>query len=230
MCLHRFLPSLMALCASILSTCASTPEGTAETCIPASERARNEYGCFIVATAEIGMIEDPATYWRIVRFPSQSDARAVARTQARATVVEAFGDVWLFTVGPAGEWPEQGERVAEVGPLPVRSGIPYAARYMEAVFPPGWRSRVHTHPGPEAWYTLTGAICLETPEGTSIGEAGGESVIVPEGPPMRLTAVGTEIRRSLVIVLHDASRPASIPVTDWEPHGPGCDRLSADPG
>jgi len=44
-------------------------------------------------------------------------------------------------------------------------------------------------------------------------------VIVPEGPPMHLTATGTETRRALVLILHDATQPATTPATDWTPKG-----------
>ena len=84
---------------------------------------------------------------------------------------------------------------------------------------PGMKSLVHRHSGPEAWYTLTGETCLETPAGTRVGRAGGLNVIVPSGPPMELTATGTEVRRALVLVLHDSTRPATSPAADWSPKG-----------
>jgi quercetin dioxygenase-like cupin family protein len=49
---------------------------------------------------------------------------------------------------------------------------PYTARYMEAVFPPGAQPAGsgpgHRHPGLEAWYVLSGAQCLETPNGLAM--------------------------------------------------------------
>ena len=77
----------------------------------------------------------------------------------------------------------------------------------------------HTHAGPEAWYTLSGETCLETPDGKQVGRAGGPPVIVPGGPPMHLTATGTEKRRALVLILHEASKPATTPARDWVPKG-----------
>ncbi len=77
---------------------------------------------------------------------------------------------------------------------------------------------IHSHPGPEAWYTTAGEVCLETPAGKSVGRAG-ESTIVPAGPPMHLTAIGTEQRRSLAIVLHQSSHPPVLPIRDWIPKG-----------
>jgi quercetin dioxygenase-like cupin family protein len=73
--------------------------------------------------------------------------------------------------------PAGGERIAEIGPPPVKAGD--AAQYMEAVFNPGMTSATHVHSGPEAWYTLTGETSLETPDGVQIGRAGSQYVIVP---------------------------------------------------
>ena len=90
---------------------------------------------------------------------------------------------------------------------------------MEGVFEPGMQSRVHRHPGVEAWYTLEGAQCLETPEGKLVQRAGGPGVMVRGGLPMRLTGIGTGIRRSVVLILQDASKPRSTPAADWTPKG-----------
>jgi hypothetical protein len=52
-------------------------------------------------------------------------------------VVESPGRVWLFTIDVAGWHPSSGERVAKIGPLPVRTDPEYSAQYMEAIFTPG---------------------------------------------------------------------------------------------
>jgi len=44
-------------------------------------------------------------------------------------------------------------------------------------------------------------------------------VIVPGGPPMHLTATGTEQRRALVLILHESSQPATTPAHHWVPKG-----------
>jgi len=115
--------------------------------------------------------------------------------------------------------PAGGERIAEIGPLPVTAGEAFTAQYMEAVFNPGMTAPTHVHSGPEAWYTLTGETCLETPDGIQIGRAGGQYVIVPGGQPMHLTATGKEQRQALVLILHDSTKPASTLVSDWTPKG-----------
>jgi hypothetical protein len=191
---------------------------TGGTCVPRSERVGTEFGCFITATQEIGTLpRGTPIFWRIDEFPTLAAAER-ARPET-GTAVESLGRVWLFTIGPKASRSFGGRHIADVGPLPVTDGARYSARYFEAVFRPGMKSRVHWHPGPEAWLTLSGGICLETPEGKMVGRAGDPPVIVRGGPRMELSAVGTEVRRSIAIVLHDSSQPASIPASDWTPKG-----------
>jgi quercetin dioxygenase-like cupin family protein len=89
---------------------------------------------------------------------------------------------------------------------------------MEGTVPPGAKTPVHIHWGPEAWYVLEGAQCLETPDGISVVRAG-ESTVVRQGPDMVLSSVGSATRRTLVLVLHDASKPWTVETTTWKPKG-----------
>jgi quercetin dioxygenase-like cupin family protein len=113
-------------------------------------------------------------------------------------------------------WPP--DQVAQIGPLPIDAEKAYTADYMEAVFAPGMKSIVHRHPGPEAWYNWSGETCLETPSG-SMTAGRGETLIIPGGPPMELTATGTETRRALVLILHDSSMASAMLAPDWKPKG-----------
>ena len=124
-----------------------------------------------------------------------------------------------LTIADAGWRSQGGVHVAEIGPLPTIPGREYTAEFMEAVFRPGMKWRVHRHSGAEAWYTISGETCLETPEGAMVGRAGGAPVIVPEGPPMQLTATGNEVRRALVLILHDSAQPHTTLAPDWTPKG-----------
>jgi len=185
-------------------------------CIPASERAGRTFGCFIVASLPVGQLER-AVFWHVESFASR--AAAEKAKSARGVVVEAFDKVWLLTIADAGWRSQGGTHVANIGPVPVKPGRGYTAQFMEAVFSPGMKTRVHRHSGAEAWYTVSGETCLETPDGIMVGRAGGDHVIVPEGPPMELTATGSEVRRALVLILHDSTQPATIPASDWTPKG-----------
>ena len=83
---------------------------------------------------------------------------------------------------------------------------------------PGARSAGHRHPGPEAWYVVSGAQCLETPNGLIVASAGG-GAMVPEGWPMAISSVGAETRRALVLILHRSDQPYSMAVDDHRSHG-----------
>jgi len=185
-------------------------------CRPVSER-KTEVGCWILANDEVGVLRESEVFWHLDVYEARAAALAVKG--ARGTVVEALGKVWLLSIEPAG-WRSAGaQRVAEIGPIPIHGGNAYSAQYMEAVFTPGMTAHAHRHSGPEIWYTASGETCLETPDGRVVGRAGGPPVIIPEGPPMHLTATGTQVRRSLVLILHGSSKPATTMAHDWIPKG-----------
>jgi quercetin dioxygenase-like cupin family protein len=191
-------------------------DASAQICRPAIERT-GELGCWIMVDAELGTLPQDPVFWHLDAYATRAEAETAKGS--RGIVVESLGRVWLFTIDVAGWRPSGGERVAQVGPLPVEADISYSAQYMEAIFTPGMTAPAHRHSGPEAWYTLSGETCLETPEGIMVGRAGGSHVIVPGGPPMHLTATGTETRRALVLILHDSTQPATTPASDWTPRG-----------
>jgi hypothetical protein len=60
---------------------------------------------------------------------------------------------------------------------------------------------------------------VETPDGKLLGRAGGEPLLINRDVPMQLTSVGSEVRRSLVLILHDAA-PWKLPTASpWVPKG-----------
>lgn len=186
-------------------------------CVPASARAGRDIGCFIVAEQQVGALGPTPVFWHVTRYESR--AAADSGTRDMGTVIEAYGSVWLLTIADSAWRAPGGTHVAAIGPLPVSSGTAYSALYMEASMRPGMKSAIHRHSGPEAWYTLSGETCLETPGGAMTGRAGGPPVIVPGGLPMELTATGSAMRRSLVLILHDASEPATRMEPHWKPRG-----------
>ncbi len=202
---------------ALLSHANSQSQDTGGACLPASERAGRPFGCFILAAQPVGQVGRAPWFWQLETFSARMTAENARG--ARGTVLEAFGKVWLLTIAEAGWRSSGGTHVAEIGPLPTTSGIAYTAQFMEAVFRPGMKSLVHRHSGLEAWYTVSGETCLETPEGTIVGRAGGSHVIVPAGPPMELTATGADVRRALVLILHDSAQPHTSPASDWTPKG-----------
>jgi quercetin dioxygenase-like cupin family protein len=192
---------------------AAVPSGP---CRPVSERT-SEVGCWVLSEHPIGELTQSTVFWHLDTYPTR--AAAEAANSALGTVVESFGKVWLFTIADKGWRPVGGEYVAEIGPLAIKARERYSVIFLEAVFTPGMAVPGHVHSGPEAWYTLAGETCLETPEGKQVGRAGGENVIVPAGLPMHLTATGTENRRSLVLILHESAKPDTTWMPEWTPKG-----------
>jgi quercetin dioxygenase-like cupin family protein len=187
------------------------------TCIPRAQRGADTVGCFIVAEHALGALDRALVFWNVDRFVNR--AQAEAARQRDGTVIDAFGAVWLLTIGDSAWRSRSGQHVATIGPIPIKRGVAYSALYMEASMRPGMKSKVHNHSGAEVWYTLSGETCLETPNGRMVGRAGGAPVIVPGDTPMELTATGTSLRRSIVLILHDASRPPTTMETVWQPSG-----------
>ena len=185
----------------------------------------SDTGCQLLAKVNVSQFPDGPLFWCLNKFPTRQVAET-AKVQ-NSLIVEAEGQCWLFSFGPKNAALKHGELVASVGPLQLTSNrLPKANLYeivaYLAVMPPGTYTRVHVHPGPEAWYILSGEQCLETPAGV-MKAASGESMFAPPMTPMRLTNSGSSIRRALFIVIHDANQPWTIPTNDWKPSG-ACDR------
>src|SRR5258708_27190046 len=162
-------------------------------CLPVSERS-GEIGCWILASEPVGQLSAHPVFWHLDKF--SNSALAEKAKEPRGTVLQALGKVWLLTIAEAGWRPKGGEHVAEIGPLPVNADTKYVAQYMAAVMNPGMETRLHRHPGPEAWYTEGGETCVETPEGKQVGKQGA-TVTVPACHPMHLSLTSTQHPRQL---------------------------------
>ena len=66
------------------------------------------------------------------------------------------------------------------------------AHFAKAIFPPGMRTQVHSHPVPEAFYIVEGEQCMETPTHKPEIQAGG-TYIVPGGPHLQAAPLGVAI-------------------------------------
>ena len=170
-----------------------------------------------IATTALGILPEVPLYWHLDTYPNRAGAMAAA--DARSAVADSFGKVWLFTIAEANWRPSGGTRVALIGPLTLTKGVHFIASYRDATTSPGFQTDVHQHGGPEALYTISGEVCLETPQGKMVGRAGGDPLLIAGNLPMRLTSIGVETRRSIVLVLHDSSQPWKVPASGWTPKG-----------
>ena len=217
---NRLLLMLLG-CSLLQFSCASMgAQGVAtpgDTCKPASQRTQ-EVGCWILAEDPIGRLASAQTFWHLDAYPTRAEAEMDKGPSG--VVFESLGKVWLMTIADEKWKSAHGNHVARIGPLPVISGGKYTAQYMEAVFTPGMTAPEHVHSGPEAWFNVAGETCLETSDGRmQIGRGGGPPVIVPAGLAMHLTATGTAQRESIVLILHDSSKPPVTMVHDWTAKG-----------
>jgi len=185
--------------------CVDVPPGT----------KRPEFGCFNVGTVTGLQFSQTSVYWHLRAFPDRKSAEAAK--SATGIVVEEDGRVWLSEFGARNSVPRGGESIAVVGPLQLPAAKSYAAVLSYAVMRPGDSSRVHTHPGPEGWYVLAGAQCLETPAG-AIRARAGETMTAPANTPMELNVSGDTLRRAFALVIHDSAQARGTP-SDWNPSG-----------
>src|SRR4030095_6872454 len=191
------------------------------TCLPISERAGRDVGCWLIVAEPLGQLPRSEVFWHLDTFPTRSAAEAAKGP--RGTVVEALGKVWLFTIRDEGWRPSGGVCVAEVGPIFVKAGDQYTAQYAEGISNPGDVTPKHRHPGAEVWYTTAGGFCAETPDGKTVTAGAGQGIVIQADDNgwsmMTLVATGRELRRSVFLVLHQSAHGWTAPAPDWTPKG-----------
>jgi hypothetical protein len=153
----------------------------------------------------------PTFHWRVETFSSLAQAQAAAGPWALAA--EAFGRAWLFTLGPKGGSSSGGTKIVDVGPLPPVVATDYLLRINEGTGAPGSITTVHSHPGIEAFYVLSGEMCLRTLKGVlripaTRAEAGAEPDV-----PIQVSSCGSTELRQLIMFVVDANRAFSSPAT-----------------
>jgi hypothetical protein len=148
-------------------------------------------------------------YWQVESFPTLAEAQAAAGPTALAA--EVSGKAWLFTLGPKGTPPHGGGKLVEIGPVPPIAASEYLLRINHAGGPPGAKTSVHTHPGSEAFYVLTGRLGQRTPHGVGYAEAGQVMNGHGAGTPMQVFSAGTTDLDQLVMFVVDAAKPFSAP-------------------
>ena len=150
-------------------------------------------------------------FWRIENFPALDAAKAAAGEWSLVT--EAEGKVWLFTLGASGGASAGAVKVAEVGPIPRVAAPQYLLRINEASGAPGSVTPVHSHPGSEAFFVLSGEQSIRGAHGTMVVKAGQPEPGHGAAMAMQVSSSGTTDLRSLVMFVVDAGQPFSSPAT-----------------
>lgn len=161
-------------------------------------------------------------YWRVENFATLAQAQSaigperwnpdtVSYESATALAAEVAGKAWLFTLGAKGGSTPGGTKVAEIGPLPAITAKEYLLRVNHGYGPPGAKTKVHTHPGSEAFYVVAGRLGQRTPKGVNHVEAGHTMNGNPADMPMEVFNSGTTDLTALIMFVVDAGRPFSTP-------------------
>ncbi len=114
-------------------------------------------------------------------------------------------------LGPRGGSSPGGTKVAEIGPVPSFSAPEYLLRINRAGGPPRAKTPVHTHPGSETFYVLTGELAQKTPDGVKSVSAGQSMPGHSPGTPMEVSSSGSDDLTALVMSVADATKPFSSP-------------------
>ena len=148
-------------------------------------------------------------FWRIENFSTLGQAQAAAGPWALVT--QAAGKVWLFTLGPTGGSSVGGTKVAELGPIPRVTAPQYLLRINEARGPPGSVTPVHSHPGSEAFFVLTGEQSIRSAHGVMKVQIGQAEAGHGADMAMQVSSSGSNDLHALVMFVVDATRPFSSP-------------------
>ena len=119
-------PVVSLFCLTVLSlgSQALAQPVSGEVCKPISDRT-GDLGCWIIAHEPIGQLNQSQVFWHLDVYPTREAAEAAKGPQG--TVVDSLGKTWLLTIAEEGWRPIGGERVAEIGPLPITAGEKYSA-------------------------------------------------------------------------------------------------------
>jgi quercetin dioxygenase-like cupin family protein len=189
---------------------------------PMSAAADGVYVVKRVVQKKVKQLPAGALYWRVENFPTLAQAQAasgpgrwnpdtVSYDEATSMAAEVAGKAWLFTLGPKGGLTPGGTKVAEIGPVPPITAREYLLRVNHGYGPPGAKTKVHTHPGSEAFYVVAGQLGQRTSHGVNHVEAGQTMNGHPADLPMEVFNSGTTELTALIMFVVDANRPFSTP-------------------
>jgi hypothetical protein len=164
-----------------------------------------------LAERKVSELPPGELFWRIETVDSLADANTAAGPWS--LVAESAGKVWLFTLGSSGGSSAKATKIAEVGPIPRINATQYLLRINDASGPPGSVTSVHSHPGSEAFFVLTGEQSIRGAHGTMRVKAGAAEAGQGAEKAMQVSSTGTTDLHALVMFVVDAGKPFSSPAT-----------------
>jgi mannose-6-phosphate isomerase-like protein (cupin superfamily) len=182
---------------------------TGQLLVPPTATAQQKFVVKPVAEKKVAQLPAGPLYWRIENFPTFAQAKTAEGPTSLAA--EVAGKAWLFTLGGQGGSTPGGVKLAEVGPVPEISAPEYLLRINNAGGAPGAATPVHTHPGSETFYVLSGQLSQKTPKGVVHVAAGQAMAGRAPGMAMEVSSSGTRDLNVLVMFVVDAMKPFSSP-------------------
>jgi len=162
-----------------------------------------------VAEQPLAALPPGDLYWTAETFPTLDAAKAA--TTDTAIAVEIDGMAWLLTLGPEDKVGHGGHWMTSIGPIDRFDAPSYMLRINVSDAPPGTETSVHSHPGSEAMYVLSGEATVTWPGKTSVIKAGDGSPGQPPHTPMLAASTGDDTLRELIMFVVDPSRDFARP-------------------
>jgi quercetin dioxygenase-like cupin family protein len=163
----------------------------------------------MVAEKPLAALPDGELFWHAETFATIEEATAAATPQG--VPAEAGGKVWLLTLGPEDMPGQGGESVATIGPIDRFDAPEYLLRINISDAPPGTKTSVHSHPGSEAIYILSGEATIRWPDHTEVAGAGEALPGAAPNTAMEATSTGDEDLVELIMFVVDATQEFSSP-------------------
>jgi mannose-6-phosphate isomerase-like protein (cupin superfamily) len=173
---------------------------------------QNQPGCYLSTELRLPSVP-PRIYWHIHQASDLASARSEAQKHRWSRVVTAHDRIWLYVLSESAAKLPYGNHKATMGPLDLPAGRPTTIRFLESVFPPGMQTRVHSHPGIEAFYVVEGEQCMETPS-ERVKIPAGKTYVVSGGPHVQTAPKG---RRNLVLLAVPDNEPWMTLESGWKP-------------
>lgn len=191
------------LSASAIAVCAMAMQ------FPSSAMAQQALVIKSLVEKTVAALPPGPLFWRLDNFGTLAQAQAAAG--ATGLVAETGGKIWLFTLGPANGVSTGGVKVAEIGPLPKVDATQFLLRVNEVTGPPGSVTPVHSHPGSEVLYVLSGETSQQTSNGVTRVAVSHSLTGHGADMAMKVSSSGSTDLLSLALFVVDATKPFSSP-------------------
>jgi quercetin dioxygenase-like cupin family protein len=172
-------------------------------------QAQAEFVVEVVAEKPLEALPDGNLFWHAETFATLDEAKAAAT--ATGVPAELGGKVWLLTLGPKDMAGHGGEWVATIGPIDRFDAPGYLMRINVSAAPPSSKTSVHSHPGSEAIYILSGEATIRWPNRTDVVGVGESLAGAAPNTAMEATSTGDDDLVELIMFVVDSTLPFGSP-------------------